>query len=103
MAWDSSVPILRNEDDDPIPQVWDDDAQAWVAYEGAVEIDTALPTGTNTVGNVNVNDKIDEYMWFDGDGEPNPGASNRAVGIFVNASDEWVIKHWDGTAWGDPA
>ena len=42
MAWDSSKAILRNDAGDPVPQIWDDVAQAWVVYEGEVQL-----TGSN--------------------------------------------------------
>ena len=44
MAWDSSIAILRNDAGDPVPQIWDDVAQAWVVYEGEVQL-----TGSNAV------------------------------------------------------
>ena len=44
MAWDSSKAILRNDAGDPVPQIWDDVAQAWVVYEGEVQL-----TGSNAV------------------------------------------------------
>lgn len=34
MGWDSSKSILRNDDGDPIPQVWDEENQQWIVYEG---------------------------------------------------------------------
>ena len=42
MAWDNTKLILRNTTGEPVPQVWDDTAQAFVVYEGAVQL-----TGSN--------------------------------------------------------
>ncbi len=67
------------------------------------DVNTVLGRLKGLQDGIQLKGSIAEYMWFEGDAEPAPGAGNRAVGIFVNASNEWVIKHWNGTAWGDPA
>ena len=52
MAFDPSKNILRTNVGDPVPQIWNDAARAWKAYEGNVS--GSLPAGTNTVGKVGI-------------------------------------------------
>ena len=95
MAWDNTKLILRNTTGEPVPQVWDDDAQAFVIYEGTVEVEN--PTGESL--DVQVMGSIEEHTWVDGDAEPTPTAT-RAIGlVFDPGTDDVTVKIWTGAAW----
>ena len=68
------------------------------ANPGRVAVEN--PTGESL--DVQVTGSIPEYLWVDGDAEPTPDF-DRAIGVFINASHEMVVKYWDGTSWEDVA
>ncbi len=54
------------------------------------------------LGNVQVTGSIPEYMWLDGDAEPDPGDDGftRAMGVEIDpATHEMTVKYYDGTDW----
>ncbi len=75
--WESEV-ILRDSNNDPIPQRWD-----------AVNEKFVPDTGT-----------IPQFAWNSGDAAPTLSATSRAFGVVYDAGDI-TLKWWNGTGWED--
>ncbi len=82
MTWDSSKSIIRNDDGDPVPQIWD--GSDWAVY---------------------TRDTIPEYMWLEGSTAPTP-TEDYAWGFEFDPSDGSLTLHaWDhgDSAWVEVA
>ena len=65
MAFDPTKNILRTNAGDPVPQIWDDTAQAFVVYEGTVEVDnfpTSIEVENTTGGSLDVDLKGNQVV-----------------------------------------
>ena len=80
MAWDNTKLILRNTTGEPVPQVWDDTAQAFVVYEGTVQV-----TGSD--------------MEVYGNDAGKSSITPTVTGVAFVAIDTKKIYLWDGSAW----
>ncbi len=78
--------ILRDANGNPIPQIWDTVTEEFIAYTGEVKQIGSIP----------------DYIWLDGDTEPDPGDDDytRATGVEIDpATHEMTVKYWTGAAW----
>ncbi len=91
MTWDSSKNILRNDQGDPVPQVWCDETGDWIVRTDLMDVKL---TGS-----------IPEYMWLDA-AEPDPGDDGftLAMGVQINTTThEMTVKYYNGTSWEEVA
>ena len=61
--WENTK-ILRDQDDNPIPQIWDSEQKKFVPYEGQVKL-TGSTVGSKADGSESVNAVVADFTLHD--------------------------------------